>query len=66
MQHHTQFVCCIMSPQLFFFGGIGVWTQSFTLTKQVYHLSHASCPFCSGYFGDGGPANYLLELASNH
>jgi hypothetical protein len=24
MQHHTQFVCCIMSPQLFFFGGIGV------------------------------------------
>jgi hypothetical protein len=38
----------------FFGGGIGVRTQGFQLTKQlVYHLSHASSPFCSGYFGDG-------------
>jgi hypothetical protein len=36
------------------------------LTKQaLYHLSHTSRPFCSGYFGDEGPANYLPGLASN-
>jgi hypothetical protein len=27
-------------------------------------LSNTSSPFCSGYFGDGGLTNYLLELAS--
>jgi hypothetical protein len=28
--------------------------QGFTLAKQVlYHFSHTSSPFCSGYFGDG-------------
>jgi hypothetical protein len=27
----------------------------FTLARQVlYHLNHASSPFCSDYFGDGG------------
>jgi hypothetical protein len=32
----------------------GVWTQGFTLAKQVlYCLSHASSPSCSRYFGDG-------------
>jgi hypothetical protein len=37
------------------------------LAKQVlYHLSHTSCPFCSGYFGDGGLENYLPGLALNH
>jgi hypothetical protein len=41
-------------------GWIGVWTQSFTLAKQVpYHLSHTSSPFCSAYFGDRGLSNYL-------
>jgi hypothetical protein len=34
-------------------GETGVWTQGFALTKQeLYHLSHTSSPFCSGYFGD--------------
>jgi hypothetical protein len=38
----------------FVFGGTGVCTQDFKLTKQVlYHLSHASSPFWSSYFGDG-------------
>jgi hypothetical protein len=37
-----------------FFNEIEVWTQGFTLAKQVlYHLSHASSLFCSGYFGEG-------------
>jgi hypothetical protein len=28
-------------------------TRDFALTKQaLYHLSHTSSPFCSGYFGD--------------
>jgi hypothetical protein len=32
----------------FLFLGLG-----FALAKQVlYHLSHTSSPFCSGYFGD--------------
>jgi hypothetical protein len=36
-----------------FFCGTGVWTQGFVLAKQVlYYLSHASSPFCSGYFED--------------
>jgi hypothetical protein len=30
----------------FFFGGTGIWTY-------VYHFSHTSSPFCSGYFGNG-------------
>jgi hypothetical protein len=31
-----------------------IFWQDFVLTKQVlYHLSHVSSPFCSGYFGDG-------------
>jgi hypothetical protein len=34
------------------------WTEFeimiFALAKQeLYHLSHTSSPFCSGYFGDG-------------
>jgi hypothetical protein len=29
-------------------------------------LSHTSCPFCSGYFGDEGLMNYLPRLASDH
>jgi hypothetical protein len=34
--------------------GTGVWTQDFMLaTQAVYHLSHTSSPFCSGYFGEG-------------
>jgi hypothetical protein len=59
---------CTTKPGLvlLFFGGTGVWTQGFTLTKQVlHHLSHTSSPFCSGYFGDG-VLNYLRRLALNH
>jgi hypothetical protein len=43
-----------------FFGGgdvgrqTGVWIEGFALAKQaLYHLSHTSSLFCSGYFGDG-------------
>jgi hypothetical protein len=40
----------------FFFGG----THCYALAKQaLYHLSHTSSPFFSGYFGDGGLMNYL-------
>jgi hypothetical protein len=37
-----------------FLGGIGVWTQSFTLAKQVlYHLNHTFSPFLLwSSFGD--------------
>jgi hypothetical protein len=43
---------CYPTPVLF--DGTGAWTQRFVFTKQVlYHLSHTSSPFCSGYFGDG-------------
>jgi hypothetical protein len=34
-----------------FFGSTWGWTQGFTLARQVlYCFSHASSPFCSGYF----------------
>jgi hypothetical protein len=38
-----------------FFGVlVGLGAQGFILAKQVlYHLSHTSSPFCSGYFEDG-------------
>jgi hypothetical protein len=32
----------------------------------LYHLSHFSGPFCSGYFGDKRGTKYLPRLASNH
>jgi hypothetical protein len=38
---------------LFWFGFLMVWdlTQGFTLLRQaLYHLSHASSPFCFNYF----------------
>jgi hypothetical protein len=39
----------------FTFGGSGVQTQGLMLAIQVFYcLNHASSPFCSGYFGDGG------------
>jgi hypothetical protein len=39
---------------LFFFGWTGVLTQGFIFVKQaLYHLSHISSAFCSGYFGNG-------------
>jgi hypothetical protein len=47
---------CLSFP--FYFGGTGVSTQGFVLTKQaltkqiLYCLNHASSPFCSIYFGD--------------
>jgi hypothetical protein len=48
------------------FSGIAVWTQGFTLAKQVlYFLNYTSSPFYSGYFRDGGLMNYLPGLALN-
>jgi hypothetical protein len=41
---------------------MGVW-KGFEL--RALHLSHASSPFCSGYFGDGGLENCLPRLALN-
>jgi hypothetical protein len=39
---------------LFYFGGIGVWTQGFTVAKQAFcGLNLASLPVCFGYFGNG-------------
>jgi hypothetical protein len=37
----------------YYFGATGIWTWGgLTIAKQVlYHLSHASRTFCSGYFG---------------
>jgi hypothetical protein len=38
-----------------FLCGTRVLTKGFALVRQVlYHLSHTSSPFFSGYFGDGG------------
>jgi hypothetical protein len=43
------------------------WAQGFKIAKQaLYHLSHTSSPFCSGYFEDGGGLTSCLpKLASN-
>jgi hypothetical protein len=43
--------------KVFFFScSIGVWTQGFAVTRQVFYLlSHAPSPFCSGYFWDRVP-----------
>jgi hypothetical protein len=52
-------------PALFFdfFCGTGVWTQGFTLEKQVFYcLSHTSSPFCSGYCGDGGLKSQVAKI----
>jgi hypothetical protein len=56
------FVC------LFVFDSIGVWVQGIALARhELYHLNHASSPFCC-YFGDrtlvfvswpGLPSNYF-------
>jgi hypothetical protein len=57
------------SLSLFFppYGGMEFELRtSCLLARQVlYHLSHNSSSFCSGYFGDGGLSNYLLRLALN-
>jgi hypothetical protein len=53
------FSSSFFSPELPFWedfsgGHTELSTQSFTLAKQVlYHFSHTSSSFCSGYFGDG-------------
>jgi hypothetical protein len=50
----------------FLFGRTGIWTQGFTLAKQtVYHLSHISSPFYSGYFGDRISWTICLTLSGN-
>jgi hypothetical protein len=36
------------------------------LVKQAHYcLSSSSIPFWTGYFGDGGPVNFLPRLVSN-
>jgi hypothetical protein len=35
---------------LFIFGGVVVCTQGFIAKQVLYHLSHTSSTFCSGYF----------------
>jgi hypothetical protein len=55
------------SSFLFWDEGLNSRALSFVFAKQaLYHLSHTSSPFCSGYFEDGGLTNYLPRLASNH
>jgi hypothetical protein len=42
-----------MNIFFFLFGGAGVWYQGIVPTrKALYCTSHATSPFCSGYFGD--------------
>jgi hypothetical protein len=50
-EEHIQHKHSIFSS--FFISGTGFSNQA------LYYLSHTSSPFCSGYFGDGGLANYL-------
>jgi hypothetical protein len=48
-----QLVCNVCLGFFLCVCGTGVWIQGFALAKQaLYHLSHTSSPFCSGYFGD--------------
>jgi hypothetical protein len=50
----------------FFLGGNRVWTQGFTLARQVLcHFRYTSSTFCSGSFGDGGLADCLHGLVLN-
>jgi hypothetical protein len=56
-------VCVYNNVLFFFFNETGVSTQDFALV--LYYLSHVPCPFCSGYFRNGGLTNYLPRLALN-
>jgi hypothetical protein len=50
----TDFLWFFDSKNSFVFAGTGVWTQGFSLAKLLlWHLSHTSSPFYSGYFKDG-------------
>jgi hypothetical protein len=40
-----------------------VWTQGLQSLVALYHLSHTSSPFCSGYFGRWSLTNSLLVLS---
>jgi hypothetical protein len=68
----------ILWPGLFIywviFGRTGVWTEALVFAKLVlYHLSHASSPFCSGYFEDGAwrticlswPQTWILPISAS-
>jgi hypothetical protein len=64
-------LCFTTSPMawtFFFFWLDWSLNSGFHACKVLYHLSHTSRPFCSGYFGDGGVGltNYLPRLAYNH
>jgi hypothetical protein len=59
-------VSFIVIPPPFFLLGLGFELRALVFAKQeLYHMSHTSSPFSSGYFGDGGLTSYLLELASD-
>jgi hypothetical protein len=48
-------------------GGTGVWTLGFTCKAiRLYHLSHISSPFRSGYFGDRISRTFSLGWLWNH
>jgi hypothetical protein len=53
-----------MAKSLFFLVGLGFELRTSHL-QALYHLSHTSRPFCSGYFGDEVFKNVLPRLASN-
>jgi hypothetical protein len=56
----------VQVPLFLFFDGTEISIQGFVLAKQeLYHLSHASSLFCSGYSADG-VVNYFPGLAANH
>jgi hypothetical protein len=66
MQTHFRFhsqkrkvsILILISVLFTYFGG--TWTQGFAFSRQaLYHLSHTSSPFHSGYFRDEGLKNYL-------
>jgi hypothetical protein len=53
---NLNYICIYI--KFYFFGGARIWTHGFRLAKQMlYHLNHASGPFCSGYFGERSLTN---------
>jgi hypothetical protein len=75
-EHFSPFfvILVVFYQVFFFFDGTRVWTQGFVLAKQaLYHVSYASSPFYSGYFGDrvlqticpGWPQTMILTISAS-